>query len=145
MPELIISIAVNVALGLVLLTLFWTTRRREAICLADPEEAAVLFRSHFPDQHGMATLSVDRRSAMIDLNPGVGILVRHGHRWNARHLLAHEVHAVRLEGDDLVLEFADFGWPRTRLTLAPGAVRTEWLARLQSLPDAAPARAAPHA
>jgi len=134
--ELLISIAVNVVLGILLLGLFAWKRNTDAIRLADPEEAMDVFRRYFPEAVGTATLAADRRAALIDLQPGgaTGLLQRVGRRWNARLLVPREFSAVAVEPDGTIkLQFADFGWPRARLQIADPEARARWLVRLDSL------------
>jgi hypothetical protein len=131
--ELVISIALNLALGLVLLALLWS-RRHDARRLSNEAEAEALFRAHFPAAAGVATLSADGRGALIELPRGIGVLVRAGRRWNARLIMPRElVHAQQDSSDAISLTFADFGWPRVRLSIADADVRAGWLARLQTL------------
>jgi hypothetical protein len=130
--ELSISIALNVALGLVLLALLWS-RRHDAGRLSNEAEAEALFRAQFPDAACAATLSADGRAALIELPRGIGVLVRAGRRWNARLIMPRElVHAQQDSSGAISLTFADFGWPRARVSIANAAVRAAWLARLQT-------------
>jgi len=136
MMELVISIAVNVVLGALLLGLFVWKRNTDAIRLANPEEAMDVFRRYFPEAVGTATVAADRRAALIDLQPGggIGLLQRVGRRWNARLLVPREFSAIALEADGTIkLQFADFGWPRARLRIADPEARAKWLVRLDSL------------
>lgn len=131
--ELVIAIALNVALGLVLLALLWS-RRHDAGRLSSEAEAEALFRAQFPDAAGVATLSADGRGALIQLPRGIGVLVRAGRRWNARLIMPRELtHAQQDSAGAISLTFADFGWPRARLPIADADVRAAWLARLRTL------------
>lgn len=135
MSELLISIAVNLALGVILLALLYRKRTRDTVRLTLASEAMDIFRMHFPDALGAATLAADGRAALIDLQRGgTGLVTRHGRRWNARLLAKGELVSVRRSGDDAIeLKFADFGWPRARVCLADADTRTMWLSRLESL------------
>jgi|SRR5271165_7538032 len=85
---------------------------------------------------GAATVAADRRGALIDLQRGgdLGILVRHGRRWNARVLAPGDVSSVQLEDEDLIcLRLADFAWPRARIRIPDAEARAKWLARLNAL------------
>ena len=84
-----------------------------------------------------------RFTRMIDLQRGgIGLLQRHGRRWNARLLAPGELSSVVLSGDAIELGFADFGWPRARLRMADADVRAMWLSRLKSLAPRDPSK--PH-
>lgn len=134
--ELVLSIAVNVVLGVLLLALLYSKRTIDNARLSGPDEAMALFRRHFPDAMGTAEVAADRRSALIDLKDGahIGLLQRHGRRWNARVLVAREVSSVRLDRRGAItLALADFGWPRAHITIADADARARWLARLNSL------------
>ena len=137
MSELLIPIAVNLALGVILLALLYRQRTRDTVRLTLATEAMDIFRMHFPDALGAATLAADGRGALIDLQRGgTGLLQRHGRRWNARLLAPGELSSVRRSGGDAIeLKFADFGWPRARLCLADADARAMWLSRLTSLSD----------
>jgi hypothetical protein len=133
--ELVISIAANIVLGLVLLAIFAQLHPRDQARLASPEEALTLFRQHFPDASGTASVSADGLIALIALRPdsGIGLLHRNGRRWNARELLPEDLRAVHCLGDSIILRFADFGWPRIRFRFTHAEARTLWLARLSAL------------
>jgi len=134
--ELIISIAVNVALGMILLALLlWRTTRDETR-VAGAEEALALFRQPFPDAMGLATVCTGGRAALIELRPGpgIGLLQRQGRRWNARILRPGDCSLVRRRSDrKLALELADFGWPRAELEFADAGALEKWESRLRSL------------
>ncbi|HMK84667.1 MAG TPA: hypothetical protein VK437_01810 [Steroidobacteraceae bacterium] len=138
MSELVISIAVNVVLGGVLAVLLWRKRAGDPVRLKGAAEAVDTFRRYFPDAAGTATLSADRRAALIDLGGTIGILERRGRRWNARILVPSELSRVQSERDGTItLVFADFGWPRARFRIEEADARAQWLGRLQSLTTAA--------
>ena len=128
----------NVVVGVLttLLIYFFWTRRRGDVPLADAETALGHFRDHFPEANGTATVTTDRRNALIDLPDGVGIglLQGHGHRWNAHWLKPGDVASVRVSGETkLQVRFTDYGSPRASLLLADANERVAWLARLQAL------------
>jgi hypothetical protein len=135
MSELELSLAVNVLLGIILAGALSWRRLADSVRLSTPEQAAEVFRQHFPELSGAATLAEDRRSALLELGrgAGIGLLQRQGRRWNARVLSAPELASVRVDTTGaLCLGFADFGWPRARIALAPEA-RAAWHARLVRL------------
>ena len=70
MSELLISIAVNLALGVILLALLYRKRTRDPVRLTLASEAMDIFRMHVPDALGAATLAADGRAALIDLQRG---------------------------------------------------------------------------
>ena len=136
MRELAISIGVNVVLGGILLVLLRWRHLGDTVPLEGPAAAMSLFKTYFPEAVGEATLSDDRRSALIDLQRGggIGLLQRQGRRWNARTLMPGEVSSVALAGDGTVkLKFADFGWPRAQLRITDADARAFWMGRLSSL------------
>lgn len=136
MSELMISIVVNLLLGLLLLSLLYWKRAADQAVLDGGAHAIEVFRRHFPDAAGIAVVAADLKGALIDLqrDGGVGLLQRRGRRWNARILAPGEVASVRLGKDgSLDLRLRDFGWPRTRLPIADAGVRALWLARLNAL------------
>jgi len=136
--ELAISIAVNVLLGLLLLALLSRWGRRDNARLTGPEDAMTAFRVHFPDASGTATVAADGRSALVDLAPetGVGLLQRHGRRWNARILAPREIASVQVGGDGAIdVRFADFAWPRAAIRIEDGPVRAAWISRLDALKE----------
>jgi hypothetical protein len=134
--ELVLAIAVNLALGILLLALLYWKHTNDDVRLSSAEEALEIFRKQFPDVLGTATVSADRRCALIELDGdgGIGVLERHGRRWNARMLVPREFSSVRLDRDGcLRLRFADFGWPRARFRTSDPEARAKWLARLDAL------------
>jgi hypothetical protein len=132
--ELVLAIAVNVVLGILLLALLYWKHTNDNVRLSSAEEALELFRAQFRDAIGKATVSADRRCALIELENGIGVLERHGRRWNARLLVSRELASVRLGRDGcLRLRFADFGWPQARFVASDPDVRAQWLARLHAL------------
>jgi|SRR5579872_1084907 len=134
--ELVLAIAVNVVLGILLLALLYWKHTNDDVRLSSAEQALEIFRQHFPDARGTATVSADRRCALIELQSGgsLGILERHGRRWNARMLVPNEFSSVRLDREGcLRLKFADFGWPRARFRASDPQARALWLARLSAL------------
>jgi hypothetical protein len=147
MLELLIAIGFNVIVGVLttlLIYFYWNRRKRGIASQVDADTALGLFRDHFPEATGTATLTTDRRNALIDLSdgPGVGLLQGHGHRWNAHMLRPGDVASVRVAQDTtLQVRFADFGSPRASLMLADANERALWLTRLQALTrDAAATR-----
>jgi hypothetical protein len=146
MLELLIAIGFNAVVGVLaaLLIYFYWTRRRGDASLADADVALGLFRSHFPEITGTATLTADGRNALIDLpdGTGLGLLQGHGHRWNAHWLKPGDVASVRVSEDDkLLVRFVDYGSPRASLVFRDANERDSWLARLQALtPGAAATR-----
>ena len=136
MSELAISIAINVVLGVALLAILRFKRVGDTVRLAGAAEAVELFSQRFPAVPGDATVADDGRSALIDLDPGgrVGLLQRHGRRWNARALEPGEVASVEIKETAIIkLEFADFGWPHAQIRIDDADARTRWLHRLQAL------------
>jgi hypothetical protein len=136
MSELAISIAVNVVLGLVLLAVLRWTRVGDAVRLAGAPQAIEIFAQRFPAAAGDATVAHDGRSALIALDclGCVGLLQRHGRRWNARALGPGEVSSVELEEAAIIkLKFADFGWPHAKIRIDDADARARWLSRLQAL------------
>ncbi len=134
--ELIEPIAVNVVLGIVLLALLIWKQRPDDARLTDTDEATDIFSKHYPDTMGTVTLAADRRSALIDLKSqdAVGLLQRHGRRWNARVLVRGEIASIQQEPDGSIkVNFVDFAWPRARIRIDDADLRATWLARLDSL------------
>jgi len=133
--ELAISIAANVLLGLLLLALLSWKGRRDGVRLSGADQGMELFRMHFPDAAGTATVAADRRSALVELQDGrIGLLERRGRRWNARMLTRRELSRVELERDGAIqLSFLDFGWPRATFRAADEEAQAQWMARLTSL------------
>ena len=148
MAELAVSIAVNVLLGIVLAALLYRRRADDGGLLGGAGEALDVYRSRFPDTQGAATVSADRRAALIELpkDAGIGLVQRQGRRWNARLLAPGEVRSVKHSPPDaLDVEFADFGWPRARIRIADPAARAAWMARLDARAAGAPPRSVRHA
>ncbi len=138
--DLLIPIAANAVVGLLLAALFLRRRRSGGRTLSSPAEALALFQERFPDSQGTATLSDDGESALIALDhaAGVGLVHRHGRRWNARIMEPGDLDSVTVaNGRELVLGLADFGWPHSRVALADPDERGRWLSRLARL-DAQP-------
>jgi hypothetical protein len=142
MKELLFPIAINLALGLVLLALLGWKRRPDGVRLDREDEALAEFHVHFPDasladRPGGApppvTLSADGRAALIETGEGLGLLVRIGRRWNARMLEPRELAAVHADGSTLELRFTDFSWPRARLHLQSPEAARSWRSRLDAL------------
>jgi hypothetical protein len=133
--ELAIAIAANVVLGCALLGLFAWNGGRDPPRLAGPEEALRIYREQFPDAEGAATVAAGGSAALIALRRGsIGVLHRHGNRWNARELQAEDLGAVTLAREDTIaLAFRDFGWPRARFRIADPQLRARWLSRLGAL------------
>ena len=138
MLELLIAIGVNILVGALtalLLYFLWTRKRRDP-SLSDASAALDLFQRQFPDTVGEATLTTDRRNALISLRDGagIGLLQGHGRRWNARILQPGDVASVRTVRDEtLQLRFSDYGSPRASLLLSDAGERAAWLSRLQPL------------
>jgi hypothetical protein len=134
--QLLIPIGANVALGLVLVALFFSRRSIDDARLNDGDAALRVFRAQFPDADGAATVTADHRGALIALSHGthIGILQRRGRRWTARIIGARDIRSVALtRGNTLSLSLADFGWPRAYLQVADPEACTQWLARLESI------------
>jgi hypothetical protein len=135
--ELAIAIAANAVLGVVLLGLFLWRGKADGARLAGPAEALGLFRTHCPDAAvDTATVSADACSALIALrhDPAVGLVQRHGRRWNVRTLQAQDLRSVAVvRGNTLRLELADFAWPRVDVRLEDADERAHWQARLADL------------
>jgi hypothetical protein len=131
--ELVVPIAVNLALGVILLGLFAWRGKQDPLRLT-ASDALAIFRQHDPEASGTATVAADGRAALIDLGEmRVGLLHRHGRRWNARVISREDLRGVAVAGDEVVLSLADFGWPGARLRLEDGAARKRWLERLARL------------
>jgi len=136
MSELAISIAVNVGLGIALLGILRWKRVGDTARLAGAPEAIELFARQFPAAAGEATLADDGQSALLELNSDgcIGLLQRHGRRWNARMLAAGEVSSAELkDASTIKLKFDDFAWPHTQIRIGDADVRLRWLHRLQAL------------
>jgi hypothetical protein len=138
MLELLVAIGVNVLVGALtaLLIYFLWARKRRDPSLSDASAALHLFQRQFPDSDGVATLTSDRRNALIDLgdDAGVGLLQGYGQRWNARILHPGDVAAVRtVKEETLQLRFTDYGSPRASLLFVDADERAAWLVRLQAL------------
>ncbi len=135
--ELAIAIAANILLGLILLGSFAVLGKRPAAVLEGPEQALRVYTEQFPDASGAAIIvSDDRTSALIALHHrvGIGLVHRHGRRWNVREIHPKDLESVRVVGDDSIrLALADFGWPRAHIRIRDRAARTMWLARLDAL------------
>ncbi|MGB6605359.1 MAG: hypothetical protein WA747_12855 [Steroidobacteraceae bacterium] len=150
--ELAIAIAANVVLGVLLLGLFLWRGTTDGARLAGAAEALRLFRAHFPDAVvETATLAGDARGALIALrhDPAIGLIQRHGRRWNVRALEAEDLRSVAfVRGNTLRLELADFAWPRVDLCLEDAQERGRWRARFADLTAVRDTRrllVAPHA
>jgi hypothetical protein len=136
MNELAISIAVNILLGLILFVVLYWKRGADTARLAGADEAMRNFVQHCHDTVAQTTVADDQRGALFDLQQGgIGLLQRHGRRWNARTLSSGEVSRVELDGETIKLKFADFGWPRAQIRIADSAARELWLDRLRSLQE----------
>jgi len=147
--EIALGMAVNALLGVLLLALLRWRRREDGARLSGVEDALALFRHRYPDAAGRADVTEDHRGALIDLQSGgIGLLQRHGLRWNARVLEAGDLAACTLDATgSLHLKLADFGWPQAQVRLAEPATRTAWARRLTALAQAGrrPVSAARHA
>jgi hypothetical protein len=137
MNELAISIAVNCVLGVILWAVLRSNRGGEPQGLVGAADAMQKFNEHFPDALGTAALAEDRCSALLELQRGeIGLLQRHGRRWNARLLAPRDISSVRLTEDGtLHLKFADFAWPQARIRFADPATRALWSDRLRPKED----------
>jgi hypothetical protein len=135
--ELAIAIAANVVLGILLLGLFLWRGTADGVRLAGPAEALALFRTHFPDAAvEAATVATGARSALIALrhDPAIGLIQRHGRRWNVRVLQAEDLRSVAVvRGDTLRVVLVDFAWPRIDVRLEDADARARWQARLAAL------------
>jgi hypothetical protein len=135
--ELAIAIAANLMLGVLLLGLFLWRGTVDGVRLAGPAEARDLFRVHFPDAVvDTATLGSDARAALLALrhDPAIGLIQRHGRRWNVRALQAEDLRsAAVVRGDTLRVQLADFAWPRVDVRLEDADVRARWQARFADL------------
>ncbi len=133
--ELAVAIAVNVLLGLLLYALHRWVRTADTARLDGAGQALALFHQRMAGLGGDATLIDDGRGALIATpGGGVGLLQRHGSRWNARLLTAGDLAGVEAEPDGgVTLRLADFGWPRARLRFADSATHAAWMTRLESL------------
>jgi len=145
--ELMISLGVNVVLGLVvvLLVIAYRRRFRHELRLANRAAALEAFRAQFPDARGTATVMSDGQAALLTLDEGgeIALVQRHGDRWIARMLSPGAISAADGHQEGVIrLKFADYGWPGTQLLIADNDERTAWLARLQALkaPSSASAR-----
>ena len=71
------------------------------------------------------------RESLPALKDGIGLLHRHGRRWNSRKLVPGELSGVAVTGGDTItLALADFGWPRAHIRMDDPDARSAWLARL---------------
>jgi hypothetical protein len=133
--ELAIAIAANIVIGAVLLALFGLRRAPDGVRLTGPAEALAVYRRQFPKATVSAVVASDGLAALFPL-PGVGkigLLHRHGRRWNARELLPEDLRSVTADGDTITISLTDFGWPRSHVRIADPEIRREWVARLQEL------------
>lgn len=138
MPELLIAIGVNVLIGALtaLIIYFARNRRKQPERLSDGSVALDLFRRHFPDATGTATVTADGHNALIDLGEGagIGLLQAHGQRWNARILRAGDVASLGACGySTLELRLTDYSNPRASLLLPSPEAQFTWLGRLREL------------
>jgi len=145
------SILVNVALGLVLVLAVRRDRAAAEARLDGPDAALRHFAEVFPDAAGNALVGDGGNAALITLSGdvGVGLVERHGHRWNVRLIEHGQIRALVADPDGtLHVRLTDFAWPAARIRISDDAARNEWLGRLQGLmPSSAltPARGAEHA
>jgi hypothetical protein len=136
MNELALSILVNAALGLVLLFALRRDRAAAHGRLDGPDAALRHFAEVFPDATGHALVGDGGDSALIALSgdAGVGLVERHGRRWNARRLERGEIRALVADANGtLHMRLTDFAWPAARIRIADDTARNEWLARLRGL------------
>jgi hypothetical protein len=145
MSELAISIAVNCALGIILLGVLRWKLAADTVRLTSGEEAMDQVARQFPGAVGVATLADDGRSALFELQRGgAGLLQRQGRRWNARTLKSGEVSSVQVARDGTIkTRFADFSWPQAQIRIADENARGLWLDRLRSLQAQKPTRHQP--
>jgi hypothetical protein len=130
-----LAIVVNLVLGVVLVGLLALRLRPDTVTVDTPEEAMRLFRTSFPDAVGRAVPASDGRGALIELDAdaGLGLLLRSGRRWNARHLAARDLASVRSTNEVIEIRFKDFAWPRARLRFDDAATRAAWSARIEGM------------
>ena len=132
--ELLIAIVANLILGVLLLGMFAWLRSRDTASLASSDDALTIFRQRFPDASGVASIASDGHGALLVLRDGIGLLHRHGRRWNARKLTPEELRGVAVtRGDRITLALADFGWPRAHIRIEDPDTRSAWLTRLGAL------------
>jgi hypothetical protein len=145
MGALTIAIVSNIVLGGVLFGLLYRRRGNDTERLTGPEQALARYRIRYPRASGRVSLSADGRSALLALTDGsVGLIERCGQRWNARALEGREILGVERVGDGaIVVRFADFGWPRSRVQLADPETCRSWIERLAAMRAAAVAAPGP--
>ncbi|HTV50141.1 MAG TPA: hypothetical protein VME21_03070 [Steroidobacteraceae bacterium] len=140
MSELLIAIAANVLVGVIAVALLLRRRSHPQRHLPlDQRSAPQIFQSQVPD--AVATLvACAADAALFDLQGGgVGLVQRHGHRWNARVLQAGSIAALQVhEPATLELRFSDYAAPRLRLRIDDPAERQLWLQRLRAAAQRAP-------
>jgi hypothetical protein len=133
--ELAIAIAANIVIGAILLALFALGRAPDGVRLTGPAEALAVYRRQFPKATGSAVVASDGLAAFFPLAGGgkIGLLHRHGRRWNARELVPEDLRSVTADGDTITISLTDFGWPHSHIRIADAEVRREWVSRLQEL------------
>lgn len=139
MDALFISIAANIVLGLVLFGVLYRKRGGDSDRLSEPGQALALYRIRYPTATGRVSLAVDGRGALLELTDGsVGLIERHGRRWNVRALEPREIVGVeRTAHGAITVRLADFGWPRARIQLPDPDICQGWLERLRAMGEAA--------
>jgi hypothetical protein len=132
--ELAVAIAANIVIGVVLLALFAWYRTPDTARLTGPEEALAIFRRHFPDAAGTVIVAADGLTGLIGLQDGsrIGLVHRHGRRWNARAVHPEDLRSVTVDGETINLSLTDFGWPRTHVRIVDLGARAAWLSRLRT-------------
>ncbi len=134
--ELLVPLGVNLLVCIVaalLVRAFRDSARRPR--LTSPAEALQRFAEHFPDSRGSAVVAADGAAALIALEDGgVGLLQRHGHRWNARILSPARVRAVNpMPGGRVRLRLRDYGGPSVVLDPGTAVASEQWMSCLRRL------------
>jgi hypothetical protein len=141
--ELLIAIAANALVGVIAAALLLRSRaHRTPPTALDRRSALETFQSQLPDVP--ATLvACTADAALLDLQGGgLGLLQRHGHRFNARLLQPGAIATLQLlEPATIELRFSDYGAPRLALRIDDPTERQLWLQRLRAVaraPSGAP-------
>ena len=138
MNALAISILANIALGIALFGVLYRKGARDSERLGGPEQALERYRTLDPLARGRVSLAADGRAALLELTDGtLGLVERCGRRWNVRALEPREIVGVHRAGDRaLTVDFADFGWPRSRVEFSDPDTCRQWIERLVTLREA---------
>ena len=99
--------------------------------IADVEAAGTRFRLDHPDAcPASGWVAADGRSALLELDEGVGLVVVLGDRTVVRRLGRGSLASVRTDPTHTHLRLRDPAFPRARLALPASDERDAWLRRL---------------